>query len=220
MQQHAFEGLCPNTVYILLSIYVAFMYHKSSFHLMLTPHNKCYAEISKLTAAGQFPWCCIALCMRISLDIEATQLKIARQVSVAQPSSATQLRCFWYHPPPCRSSPGDSVLCLPVLHFSRSPYFVFEEVFTVTLSSVTVMSNVVKKQPTNQTPQTFRRESENIAFWPRTILSMQAQWNVCSGDFSVLFLSKVLYISAQKSLFASNLHCKLQCKHGHDLYKR
>lgn len=169
MQQHAFESLCPNTVYILLSIYVAFMYHKSSFLLMLTPHNKCYAEISKLTAAGQFPWCCIALCMRISLDNEATQLKIARQVSVAQPSSATQLRCFWYHPPPCRSSPSASVLCLPVLHFLRSPYFVFEEVFTVTLSSVTVMSNVVKN---NQPTKHPKHSEENL----KTLLFDQEQF--------------------------------------------
>lgn len=44
------------------STYAGFMYHKNSSHLMLTPHNKCCAEISNPTAARQFPWCCIALC--------------------------------------------------------------------------------------------------------------------------------------------------------------
>lgn len=125
------------------SIYTGSRHHESSSHLMLTPHNKLCAEISSFTTAWQFPWCCITLCRRISADIEATHLEMARQVPVAQPSSATQLYCCWHQPTPCWSSSSASAPSLPVLHFSRLPHLVFEEVLAVTLSSVTVMFWVV-----------------------------------------------------------------------------
>lgn len=141
MQQHVFEGVCRNTVCIF-SIYIGLMFHKISSHLVLTPHKKCCAETSSFTTGRQLPWCCIALCRCISLDIEATHLESALQVLLAQPCSATQLYCFQYLPAPCRSSSSASALFASALLF-RLPHLVIEAVVAITLSSVTVMLSVV-----------------------------------------------------------------------------
>lgn len=67
---------------------------------------------------------------------------------------------------------------------------------------------------------TSKIQPQNIPSWPRIILSVQSSWNARSGYFRVVFLSKILCASIQKSLFASSLHCQLCCKLETDLYKR
>lgn len=68
--------------------------------------------------------------------------------------------------------------------------------------------------------KTIQNTTSKHPFLAKNNLRAQSSLNAHSGYFRVVFLSKILCASIQKSLFASSLHCQLCCKLETDLYKR
>lgn len=97
-------------------------------------------------------------------------------------------------PAPCRSSSSASVLWLPAVCFPSLSYLVLE-VLAVTLSSVTLMLSVVLKK------KTIQNTTSKHPFLAKNNLRAQSSLNAHSGYFRVVFLSKILCASIQKSLF-------------------